>query len=65
MESNDLIVLDSDNEDLSPKVVSRRVIDGDYILKKKNSKGSIQIMTRCLESCVAVCVRCVSFIKQR
>ena len=40
MESDDLIVLDGDNEDLSPQVVSRRVIDGDYILKKKNSKGS-------------------------
>ena len=39
MESDDLIVLDGDNEDLSPQVVSRRVNDGDYILKK-NSKGS-------------------------
>ena len=37
MESEDLIVLD---EDLSPQVVSRWVIDGDYILMKKNLKGS-------------------------
>ena len=41
MENNNLIVLDGDNEDLFPQVVSRRVIDGDYILKKrKNSKGN-------------------------
>ena len=36
MESNDLIVFD----DVSPQVAQKRVIDGDYILKKKNVKGS-------------------------
>ena len=72
MEGDNLIALDGDNKNESPQVVSRRVIDGDYILKK-NTKGSraweqcmiLQMTLRCLEWLVAVCVRCVSFIKER
>ena len=41
MESDNLIVFDGDNGDISPQVAQKRVIDGDYILKKKkNVKGS-------------------------
>ena len=40
MGSDDLIVLDDRDEDISPQTVSKLVIDGDYILKKKNTKGS-------------------------
>jgi len=33
-------VLDDRDKDISPQTVSKLVIDGDYILKKKNVKGS-------------------------
>jgi len=40
MEGDDLIVLHGDNENESPLVFSRWVVDGDCNLKKKNMKGS-------------------------
>ena len=41
MDTDDLIVLDDRDKDISPQTVSKLVIDGDYILKKKkNAKGS-------------------------
>ena len=40
MESDDLIVSNGDDGDVSPQVAQKRVIDGDYILKKKNVKGN-------------------------
>ena len=40
MGSDDLIVLDNRNKDISPQVVSRLVIDCYHILKKKSAKGN-------------------------
>ena len=54
--------------------VSNLVINGDYILKKKkDTKGSrawqqvfnLWIMKKCLESCVAVCIKCAYFIQRK
>jgi len=38
MDTDDLIVLDDRDKDISPQTVSKLLIDGDYILKKKNAK---------------------------
>ena len=41
MYTDNLIMLDDRDKDISPQTVSKLVIDGDYILKKKkNAKGS-------------------------